>query len=109
MSEETVLNKNEVIRNISNILPTMKDSDLLDILTDVSREPATTCAEGRDVVVTVRPGLDSYEIGLIQQIEKLLDNALQQVGFTRSTSVKAGHKVEFVFWQFAKAMKKGDE
>lgn len=55
----------------------------------------------KDIVVTINHGLDEYDIGFIQQIERGIDKALAPIGFTRSTSSKSGDKCEFVYYQFA--------
>ncbi len=98
---DQVLNRKAALNDILDLLPAAGDSFLLDLLEDLKRKPAKTIGEGRDIVVTVRPGLDKYEIGMIQQIEGHLDKALNHSGFTRSKSGKYGHKVEFVYYQFA--------
>lgn len=89
---------------INRLLPEKDDCFLSDLVEDIQRKAATTVGAGRDIVVTVRPGLDAYGIEFIQEIEKRIDKALTPIGFTRSKSGKWGHKVEFVYCQFAKAL-----
>ena len=94
------LDRAHALATIQNLLPEKDDCFLSDLCEDIQRKAAKTVGEGRDIVVTIRPGLDKYKIEMIQAIEKAIDEALTPLGFTRSKSGKWGHKVEFVYWQF---------
>ena len=63
-----------------------------------------TCGEQRDIVVYINHSVpEEYTTGLVQQIEKALDEALSKVGFTRSKK-SVGDIVEIVYWQFGIAI-----
>ena len=64
-----------------------------------------SCGEQRDIVVYINHAVATeYEIGLIQQIESAIDNALGHIGFSRSKTTK-GDICELVYWQFAFAQR----
>jgi len=99
--EHFCLDREDALRVIEKLLPSKDDCFLSDLYEDIQRPPAKTIGERRDIVVTIRPGLDANDIELIQAVEKAMDEALLAFGHTRSKSVKWGHKVEFVYYQFA--------
>ncbi len=98
------LDRPAAIALITTLLITKDDCFLSDLCEDIQRKPAKTVGEGRDIVVTVRPGLEAYGIEMIQAIEKAIDSALIPLGFTRSKSAKWGHRIDFVYYQFAKVL-----
>jgi hypothetical protein len=105
MAEDRVLNRAVVIKDITEKLILADDTMLHDIITDLERKPATTIGTARDIVVIIRPGLDGYDITMVQAIEKVIDDALNHMGFGRNTSEKRGHKVEFAYGQYCKAIR----
>ena len=98
------LNRDAAIEIIQKLLPEKDDCFLADLCEDIQRRPAETVGEGRDIVVTIRPGSDKYDIEFLHEMKKRIDGALTPIGFTRRMFGKWGHKVEFVYYQFAEAL-----
>ncbi len=63
------------------------------------------CGKQRDVVLSINHGLDVYTIGLVQQIEAAVAEALSHVGFQRSISAH-GDIHEYEYWQFGACHRK---
>ncbi len=103
------LDRAHALATIENLLPEKDDCFLADLCEDIQRKPAETVGEGRDIVVTIRPGLETHDIKFLRAIEKSMDKALLPHGFTRSKSGKWGHKVEFIYYQFAKCLEENDD
>lgn len=61
----------------------------------------------KEITVTIHRGLDTMEIGLVQEIEKSLDETLGKLGYARTTSMKSGNKIEFNYYAFATVTRKG--
>ncbi len=102
------LDRQHALATIENLLPEKDDCFLADLCEDIQRKAAKTVGEGRDIVVTIRPGLESYDIEFIQEIEKCIGKVLASICFTSGKSGKWGHKVEFVYYQFAKVLDEDD-
>lgn len=102
MNEEKFecLDRAKALEEITKLMPNMDDAFLNDLIGDLKRPPATCIEEQRDIVMTIRPGLDSHSIEMIQAIEKEIDAALLHFGLTRSKSSKWGHRIDFIYYQF---------
>lgn len=55
------------------------------------------------VAIKTNIGLEHMQIDLIHSIEKAVDNAMAQNGFTRTTSTKADDHIKLNYRQFAAA------
>lgn len=54
-----------------------------------------------EIKVIVIEGLNEYSIEFIQEIEKVVDAALLQVGFSRTGTEKYDELICMKYWQFA--------
>lgn len=101
--DDKVLDRDDALDAIIEMLPEASDSFLLDLLDDLTREPALTISDNRDIVVTICPGLDKYDESFLQAIADEIGGVLVKLGFAGKMRMKRGHKVELVYWQFGEA------